>query len=589
MFVYVLGALLLIVALLAAAYTFRARLFSRVLGLTPPRFGVRIEHVWVPMADGTELSTQVFFPKSGDNHPVLLMRTPYGQGLKGGLIGVVNNFYGRFFAGRGFIVVQQDVRGRFDSEGDFVPFLYERGDGQATLKWIRRQDWCDGRVGTFGHSYGGFVQWAICDDKGLSAVVPIQTSADLATAMHTDGAVQFELALRFLHILDIFGTPHAEGLLRAFRKQMRQTAEVMPATSALPIIDSDLTLLGREVHYFRDSLDAAKLDDPFWRHINHSTRRDRSTAPMFLVAGWMDPFLRESLRDHQALCDQGKNPRLLIGNWVHGQIHRHWLNEVLAFLQDHVRDGKPSRSHDIKYFLVGADRWLTTPSWPPPGDEQTVYLDGDALAFDVPRGPTEREYLYDPTDPTPHYAGPLLDLENCGQRDNRELEKRADILVYTSAPLTHDLDIVGPPQATLQVRASIPHVDYFVRLCLVNEKGESLNITDGFVRIGPDHPAVRGDVVDGEVTVELWPTAQRIHKGERIRLQVSSGAHPRYMRNLGYGDQEAYAERLRSAQHTVRAGPDAQSRLHLPLLRERASVKEPVRAPAEVDADLVPA
>ena len=216
---------------------------------------------------------------------------------------------------------------------------------------------------------------------------------------------------------------------------------------------------------------------------------------------------------------------------------------------------------------MGADEWRDFPEWPPPGIQpQRWHLQSDGgLATETPSQSDPDRYRYDPADPTPNLAGAIM-LGQWGQQDNRKLESRSDVLVYTSKPMEQELEVIGPVEAEPFVRSSLEHTDFYARLCDVDPKGKSLNICDGLQRLRPNRPAPESDGYI-RVNIELWPTAYCFRKGHRIRLQVSSGAHPRWVRNTGSGEPIATATTLRVADQEVYHDPAHPSAIILPILK----------------------
>jgi putative CocE/NonD family hydrolase len=218
----------------------------------------------------------------------------------------------------------------------------------------------------------------------------------------------------------------------------------------------------------------------------------------------------------------------------------------------------------VRVFVMGANRWLDLDRWPPPAEPQPWFFQPHAVLATkaAPVSPPDR-YRYDPAHPTPSLGGIVLG-PHAGARDNRQLEARSDVLVYTSAPLIDDLEIVGPVHAELYVRSSLEHTDFFVRLCDVHPRGRSINICDGAVRLQPGRWQKDADGV-AKVHVELWPTAHRFLKSHRVRLQVSSGAHPRIARNLGSGEPLASGSTMMAADQQVFHDPEHRSAVVLPV------------------------
>jgi hypothetical protein len=300
------------------------------------------------------------------------------------------------------------------------------------------------------------------------------------------------------------------------------------------------------------------------------------TAPVLQVGGWYDIFLPIQLADHRALVDAGRHPRLVIGPWTHAASKGFstQVTESLRWLDRHVLgaepDGARAENAPVRVFVMGAGTWRDLPAWPPPTARATPwYLHaGGRLDPTEPGDEGADSYTYDPDDPTPVIGGTLL-RRTGGRREQRRTETRPDVLLFTSEVLETDVDMIGEVRADIRVSCDLEHFDVFVRLCDVDEKGRSFNVCDGVQRVTPtSHPRPPDGV--WSVPVALWATAQRFRAGHRIRLQVSSGAHPRFARNLGTDEPLASATTTRVAHvsiHHDRAQPSA---IVLPVVGTRA-------------------
>jgi putative CocE/NonD family hydrolase len=286
-----------------------------------------------------------------------------------------------------------------------------------------------------------------------------------------------------------------------------------------------------------------------------------------MVGGWHDIFLPLQLRDYAALRAAGRDPYLLIGPWRHAdqQAVQAWVTDTLAWLRAHLAgDRSALRPEPVRIFVTGADEWRDLPAWPPETRPHRWHLHpGGDLAQAAPPGSDPDGYTYDPADPTPNLAGPT-GLSGRARVDNRPLEARRDVLTYTSAPLAGDLEVAGEVVADLFVASSLEHTDFFARLCDVDPSGKSENICDALLRLTPGRPEREPD---GSIRVRftLWPAAHRFARGHRLRLQVSSGAHPRYARNPGTGEPLGTAVTLAAAQQRVFHDPGHPSALTLPV------------------------
>jgi hypothetical protein len=288
------------------------------------------------------------------------------------------------------------------------------------------------------------------------------------------------------------------------------------------------------------------------------------------MGGWYDVFLDWQLKDYQALRAAGKQPYLLVGPWTHTEASGGGITvrESLAWLDTHVK-GKTGRLRDVpvRLYVMGENKWRDFADWPPPARSERWHLQpGGALAPSISPTSEPDRYRYDPADPTPAVGGNSLGArKHMGPKDNRSLEARPDVRVYTSAALEQDMEVIGPVTAELYVRSSLEHTDFFARLCVVEASGRSINLCDGILRLTPGNipPEPDGSL---HICIEVWPTAYHFRKGQRLRVQVSSGAHPRFVRNLGSGEPLATGTKLCVADQTVYHDPEHPSALLLPVL-----------------------
>ena len=495
------------------------------------------------MADGTLLLADRWYPEdpTAGGPATVLLRSPYGRRQ----LGVV----GRLFAERGYQVVIQSCRGTFGSGGRWVPMRNEQADGRSTLEWIAAQPWFDGRLVTFGPSYLGLTQWAVAEDapEYLRAMALTVTASNFRpAAVYPGGSFALETSLAWLQQL-----AHQElGLVSVVRSNLSGPRQVREASGVLPLKDGDVPLVGRPVDFYQDWLAHDTPGDSWWDPIDFG-RRLAGVPPATLVGGWYDLFLPDQIADFQALRAAGRSVRLTIGPWTHASAGGLGmaLRDGLAFFDEQL-DGARARSRRaaVRLFVMGSDRWEDHAEWPPPADRQNWYLGAAGLlGAEAPPDDTPPDrYRYDPADPTPGCGGPSLLAKSAGRKDQRPREGRDDVVVFTSAALSRPLTVVGPLSVTLHVRSSLDEVDFFVRLCDVSPKGRSVNLSDGIVRLTASDLA-RADDGTFVVTIGLWPTANTFRAGHRIRLQVSSGAHPLFARNTGSGEPLASAALLRAA------------------------------------------
>jgi putative CocE/NonD family hydrolase len=339
----------------------------------------------------------------------------------------------------------------------------------------------------------------------------------------------------------------------------------------LPVAQLDELVLGRQVAFWRQFVDHPSADDPFWQPVDHSGRVAAVTVPVLQVGGWYDIFLPEQLADHHALVAAGNHPRLVIGPWTHisPDGFKVQVRESLRWLDQHVR-GVPAVDRGagplpVRIFVMGANRWRDVASWPSPGyPVARWYLQSRGrLDRNEPGSGEPDSYTYDPADPTPIVGGTLM-RRSGGRRDQARTERRRDVLLFTSDVLTRDVEVIGEVFAEIHVSSDLEHFDVFVRLCDVDSKGRSFNVCDGIERVSPlRRPRSPGGI--WAVRVALWPTAQLFPAGHRIRVQVGSGAHPRFVRNLGTGEPLASGTAMRVAHQRIYHDREHPSAVFLPV------------------------
>ena len=545
--------------------TFASRFLEQALKL-PPAVSRDIDvqrDLRVRMPDGAVLLADRYAPRARPwplrpPPPLVLVRSPYGRRHIWGLM------FGRMFAERGFQAVIQSCRGTFGSGGTFDPFgPDERDDGLATVSWLREQPWYPGSFGTCGPSYLGMTQWAIAADAGeeLAAIAAQVTTADFRAPFYPGGSFSLDTALTWL--CQVAGQ---ERPLATLRGRLAERGR-RPLMNHLPLRELDRLATGRGVPYWQDWLEHEAPGDDFWQGRGPAGNLGEVSAPVSMVTGWHDIFLPLQVRDYAALRAGGREPYLLIGPWRHAdqQSVQAWLQDTLAWMRAYLAGDRTAlRPQPVRVFVTGADEWRDLPAWPPEGRPHRWHLHpGGVLAQQAPPTADPDSYTYDPADPTPNLAGPV-GLSGRARVDNRGLEARPDVLTFTSAPLAGDLEVAGEVVADLFVSSDREHTDFFARLCEVDPAGTSVNICDALVRLAPGRPERQPDGTI-RARIPLWPAAHRFHRGHRLRLQVSSGAHPWYARNPGTGQPLGTAVRLVPARQRVFHDPGHPSALLLPV------------------------
>jgi putative CocE/NonD family hydrolase len=507
----------------------------------------------VPMRDGAVLLADRWVPKiGGDGLPTVLIRVPYGRA------GLIGGQMARPLAERGFQVLVQSTRGTFGSDGPFDPLRREREDGLDTIDWVIKQPWFGESLILYGPSYLGFVQWAVADavPPQVKAMIPVVSESALTLEfLRGDG---FSLETPFGWAVQVAGQERRFAMPRA----ILGAKKVQRALRTLPLNQADTAAIGRRYDYVQNIL-THDADTPFWKGLDHRDRVADIQVPVSSVGGWYDIFLPGQLRDFRVLQEAGRTARLTVGPWSHTSLGLGpaAFGEALDFGLKLAKGEQPTERAAVRLFVMGEEKWRDFSSWPPPGYEPRRFhlQPRGTLSTEPPGAAPPDRYRYDPADPTPAVGGVRMafGVKN-GRVDNTALEARPDVLTYTTPILDKDVEVIGEVSAEIFFRSSLPHADVFVRLCDVDADGRSTNVCDGLTSLTGADRITRA-------TVRLWPTAYRFRRGHRIRVQISSGAFPRYNRNPGTGDPRATATHLRMADQEVLHDPDHPSAIVLPV------------------------
>ncbi|MBW8481052.1 CocE/NonD family hydrolase [Actinomadura parmotrematis] len=524
-----------------------------------PRYTVERD-LPVPMPDGTTLLADLYSPAGARRPPpTILVRTPYGRR---GPAAVLN---GLPFVPFGFRLLVQSARGTFGSGGAFDPLGDERDDGLATVAWMKDQPWFGGTFGTYGASYLGYSAWALAAEAGpaLRAMSLQITASSFRDAAYVGGSFALESTLTWTDLTHRQQQPL--GMLTGPLLSRRRA--VRAAASGRPLPELDVAAGGVPMRFYQDLI-AHHGTDPgapsaYWDRRDFSATVGSVEAPVALLGGWYDIFLPWLVKDYLALRAAGHAPQLTIGPWWHTDA-RHALvsfRESLAWFRAHLR-GDPSglRPDPVRVYVTGAREWRDYRDWPPPGTryERRHLHAGGGLGAAGPQEHPPSRYRYDPRRPTPALGGPTL-LGSSRPVDNRPLERRDDVLVFSSPALDRAVDVVGPVRAELYVRSSRPAADFVVRLCDVAPDGTSRNVCEGGLRLAPAGGEVR------RVLVDLWPAGHRFRPGHRIRVHVTSGAYPKVAANPGTGAPLAAAGAMVDAEQELYHDPAHPSAILLPI------------------------
>lgn len=578
-----------------------------------PQYRVLVEKD-VPMTtrDGVTLRADVYRPDASGRFPVLLSRLPYDKNLRP-RPGDID-----WFVERGYVVIMQDTRGRFASEGEeYYPLIWEAQDGYDAVEWAAGLPYADGAVGTMGQSYLGATQYLLAPTRPphLKAAFPASAAADFQQCWvyHTGGA--FELGWQIPYaILMARNSIERQGLTQTLLPQLERELTDAPTPWTQPLSEQAYRrlplmawadLLKPVARYLADHLRHPE-DGPYWWPINLERQYHNVNVPMYHVTSWYDIFLHGGianfcgLRQRAMTAEARAQQKLLIGPWAHlfpytnptskgtGDIdfgpralidlhetQLRWFDYWLKGIDTGILEEPP-----IKIFVMGENVWREEQEWPLARTRYTPYylhsqgkansLRGDGRLS--PAGPGEEpadHFVYDPNDPVPTRGGNTLIIA-MGVQDQRPVEERPDVLVYTSKPVTEPLEVTGPVVVKLFIATSAPDTDFTAKLVDVRPDGYAQNLTDGIIRAryrqSRTYPSLLTPGTVYEVTIDLWATSHVFLPGHCIRVEISSSNFPRFDRNLNTGEDQATGTRWQTAAQTVFHDQRYPSHILLPVI-----------------------
>jgi putative CocE/NonD family hydrolase len=549
--------------------------------------------------DGVSLYADIYRPDADGNFPVLLQRTPYNRQNAGE--------FGRMAAARGYMVVVQDVRGRYESEGEWYPFKHEIDDGVDTVEWAAALPHANGKVGMFGGSYVGATQMlaAVGHPPHLAGICPVVTASNYHENWTYQGGA-FE---------QWFNESWTSGLAQdTFNRAVRTGTNAMIGSMVLPFkhyplfnmqLSSDpASWTEKFAPYFLDWLDHPAYDS-YWKPWAIEEQYASIQVPALTVAAWYDIFQGGSLKNYIGLKTRAGNPAARSGQRLVVIVGGHAGNgpkigavdfgpdshfdenaETLEWY-DYLFQGKQNEfatGKAVKLFVMGENKWRSEDDWPLARAKEAHYFlhssgqantsAGDGSLSAAATGPdTADSFTYDPGDPVPTVGGPLCcDSEHlpAGPRDQREVENRKDVVVYTTAKLDEDTEVTGPVTLDLYAKSSAPDTDFTAKLVDVWPDGFAQNLTEGILRAryrnstSAPEPIVPGKVY--EYKIDLWSTSNVFLKGHKIRLEVSSSNFPRFDRNLNNGKDAGLSAAFDKAGNTIYHDREHPSVLLLPVV-----------------------
>jgi uncharacterized protein len=576
-------------------------IFAAQFSQSAEQYSITIEHgVEAKMRDGVILRADVYRPNTAGAFPVLLQRTPYDKSSSG------SSSVGVKAAARGYVVVIQDVRGRYTSDGEWYPFKNESVDGYDTVEWAASLPYSNGKIGMFGGSYVGATQMltAIAHPPHLAGICPVVTASNYHDGWTYQGGA-FE---------QWFNESWTSGLAQdTLNRMVRKSTNAMNGVWKLPLTSyplfnlpqpaSDCDLTRSLAPYFLDWLAHPTYDD-YWKRWSIEEHYADINVPSLTVAAWYDIFLGGSLRNYRGIKLSGgsevarRGQRLLVTIGGHAGSGRkigdidfgpsaefdeddvtlRWYDHLFKNIQNDFAGEKP-----VKIFVMGANQWREEDDWPSPRSRDTRYflhsagkansLRGDgSLTTTTPGSESSDHYLYDPAKPVPTVGGPLCcDAAHLapGPRDQRAVEARDDVLVYSTPALTQDLEVTGPVRAEFFAKSSAVDTDFTAKLVDVWPDGFAQNLTAGIVRARYRNSQEKSELMDpGQVykfTLDLWATSNLFRKGHVLRLEISSSDFPRFDRNPNKGEQAAFSEKYVPAKNTIYHDAEHPSALILPI------------------------
>jgi hypothetical protein len=555
--------------------------------------------VTAKMRDGVILRADVYRPKAEGKFPVLLQRTPYNK--NNGLS------FGIRAASRGFVVIFQDVRGRYSSEGEWYTFKHESEDGYDSVEWAAALPYSNGKVGMFGGSYVGATQMlaAIAHPPHLAGICPVVTASNYHDGWTYQGGA-FE---------QWFNESWTSGLAqdtlnRSVAKNTNALTGVwkLPLTNYplfnLPESSSELYSTSALAPYFTDWLAHPSYDD-YWKRLSIEEHYADINVPALTVAAWYDIFQGGSLRNYAGIRAHGGDgaragQRLLviigghagggrkIGDVDFGPAAAQWNeNDVTLSWYEFLFKGMPNdfaKEKPVKIFVMGKNEWREEDDWPlaraqtnkyflhSAGNANSLHGTGN-LSATAPHSEAADHFVYDPSNPVPTVGGPLCcDGEHLvpGPRDQRGVESRDDVLVYSTSAFAQDTEVTGPVSLELYAKSSAVDTDFTAKLVDVSPDGFARNLTEGILRARyRDSQETQTLMNPGQVykfNIDLWSTSNLFLKGHALRLEVSSSNFPRFDRNLNTGEALGSSRNYVSATNTIYHDAEHPSVLILPIV-----------------------
>ena len=566
----------------------------------PPSNDITMENrVPIPMRDGVVLYADIYRPAEEGRYPVLVSRTPYSTERYDSSAYTAAVFYSR----RGYVFVFQDVRGRHESEGTWEPMRNEFEDGYDTVEWAAKQPWSNGMVGMQGGSYLGAVQWQAAKLVPPHLVTIFPNVAPMSFYHHTfflNGGFRLSLA---------FGWGPVRQESRVMQNTGPHTMEGGPEGISyekviwhLPLIDMQ-KLVGRNAQFYTDWIRHPDYDD-YWKALNVEEHFDQIPIPVHTFGGWFDQILQGTLNGYVGMSKKGKTAvarkksRMVVGPWGHGPSRKHgdldfgghahvnirsvelrWFDYWLKGIDTGIQDEPP-----VTLFVMGKNIWRYENEYPLARTEyKKLYFhsEGNAnsyrgagrLSWQAPQGDSKPDrYRYDPNHPVPSLGG-----SNCcgtptpiGPVDQRPVEQRHDVLVYTSDFLEGDVEVTGPVKVVLYASSDALDTDFVAKLVDVYPDGRAINLAEGILRARYRESLSRPKLLERgkiyKMAIDLVGTSNVFLQGHRIRVDITSSHFPQFNRNPNTGEPFGTSTAVKVANQTIHHSGAYPSHILLPVI-----------------------
>lgn len=594
--------LFLIISLLTNSNLKGNNLEHDSLKISQPIYDVQVEeNMPVPMSDGTILRADIYRPIQPGNYPVLVGRHAYK--LKDWAMGHLYPLTGNYYASRGYVVIWQNCRGTFASEGDYYPFRDdawgENQDGYETIEWAAQQPWSNGKVGMIGVSYSGLTQYLLAPTRPphLKALFVQMGWGAARNCLFQDGIFElydiswFPLGMTLLQIQDDTITPGIDTLRKSLANVI---GNIEKWNQHLPY--KDLPPLKGIADWYFEWLDH-DADGPFWHSTDVSTMYNEVDVPILHWNGWYDYRLDATLDAFIGISKEGvseqcrKNQYLVIGPWTHVEVptgvldfgsaanlnaeeyRLRWYDYWLKDYQNGINKEKP-----VKIFLMGDNKWIEFDSWPPKDiQNKTLFLhegkeicdeslNNGILTIFPPESAEQADgYIYDPEDPIVSKRNFI----NTGPQDYSDIEYR--MLTYTTEVFEQDLVVVGSVKAEIYAKSSAKDTDWLIRLCDVWPDGRSISVCEGIIRARYRNSTEQEELLNPnqiyKYEIELSATAQVFKAGHSLRIQITSSDFPYYDKNLNTGGTFGEETKGQKAINTIFHDITYPSQLVLPVLQ----------------------